>query len=319
MLCPLCQRHARRNGTNRSGSDRYRCDACHHSFTDAQTQLVDRRRLPVERAAFCLRLLLEGSSVRSIERLLGINRNTIIHTMVEAGDRCRCYLDGLRSLPATDVQVDELWAFVRMKEKTRLRLGCGEECGDVWCFIAIERGTKLILAHHIGKRTPEDALLFAEQLRRATRPARFQLSTDGFTSYPEAIRSVFGLGIDYGTVVKVIGPTPEEGTAGRYSPGRVTAIHKDTVIGSPDRDRICTSHIERQNKTLRMQIRRYTRLTDGHSKKWENHAAAVALYLAYFNFCRIHSTIETAPAVAAGLAEQPWSVPDLLDRVSRPA
>jgi len=262
--------------------------------------------------------LLEGSSIRSIERLLRIHRDTIMHTMVEVGERCQCYLDGLRSLPAADVQVDELWAFVGMKEKTRLRLGHGEEYGDVWCFIAIERATKLILAFHIGKRTHEDTMLFAEKLRRTTRPAHFQLSTDGFTSYPEVIRSVFGRGIDYGTVVKVIGPTPEEGTAGRYSPGRVTAVHKDTVIGSPDRDRICTSHIERQNKTLRMQIKRYARLTDAHSKKWENHEAAVALYLAYFNFCRIHSTIETAPAVAAGLIEQPWSVPDLLDRVSRP-
>src|SRR5206468_1354103 len=127
---------------------------------------------------------------------------------------------------------------------------------------------KLILAFHVGKRTPDDTLLFAEKLRRVTRPGHFQLSTDGFTSYPPIISEVFGCHVDYGQIVKVFGNPPEEGTAGRYSPGQILSIDKWTVLGTPDEDRICTSHAERQNKTLRMQIRRFTRLTDGHSKKW---------------------------------------------------
>jgi IS1 family transposase len=217
-----------------------------------------------------------------------------------------------------DVQADELWAFCGCKEKTRLRLGRGQEVGDVWCFLAIERTTKLILAHHVGKRTPDDTLEFTEKLRRATRPYRFQLSTDGFTSYPGTVREVFGPNIDHGQIVKVFGPTAEQGTAGRYSPGQILSIDRTVIIGNPDQDRICTSHCERQNKTLRMQIRRYTRLTDGHSKKWANHEAAVALYLAYFNYCRVHSTIKTTPAKAAGITDHVWSVAELPETVGVP-
>jgi IS1 family transposase len=276
-------------------------------------------------------MLLEGNSIRSTSRLTGHDKNAIMDTMVEVGVRCAVFLDGLRELPAQDVQADELWAFCRMKEKTRLRLGRSEEYGDVWCFLAIERTSKLILAHHVGKRSQNDTLLFAEKLRRATRPARFQLSTDGFTSYPAAIWSVFGPQVDYGTIVKVIGPTAEEGTAGRYSPGSITAIYKDTVIGNPDNDKICTSHVERQNKTLRMQIRRYTRLTDAHSKKLANHEAMVALFFAYYNYCRPHATLTkrsasegharrlTTPAMAAGLTDHVWSMEELLQAINNPA
>ena len=153
--------------------------------------------------------LLEGNSLRSTHRLTGVARNTIVGTMVEGGAYCKRFLDDLRGLPAGDVQADELWAFVGCKEKTRIRLGRGLECGDVWCFLAIERNTKMILAHHVGKRTPDDTLEFAEKLRQTTRPNRFQLSTDGFNSYPGAIREVFGPNIDHGQIVKVFGPTAE--------------------------------------------------------------------------------------------------------------
>jgi len=318
MECPSCGNPARRFGFNRNGSRRYRCGVCRRTFTDPQSRPADNRRLPLSRAVDVLRQLLEGNSLRSTHRLTGVARNTIVGTMVEAGAYCKRFLDDLRSLPAGDVQADELWAFVGCKEKTRLRLGRGLEYGDVWCFLAIERNTKMILAHHVGKRTPDDALEFAEKLRRATRPARFQLSTDGFTPYPGAVDAVFGPNIDYGQIVKVFGPTAEQGTAGRYSPGQILSVDRTAVIGNPDQDRICTSHCERQNKTLRMQIRRYTRLTDGHSKKWENHEAAVALYLAYFNFCRVHSTIKTAPACFAGVTDHVWSVAELLQTVGVP-
>jgi transposase-like protein/IS1 family transposase len=318
MLCHLCNGPTRKFGRNRNGSRRYRCDVCRRTFTDARTRPVDRRRLSREKAVFVLRLLLEGNSLRSTHRLTEIARNTILATMVEAGERCQEFLNGLRNLPAADVQADELWAFCGMKEKTRQRLGRGPEFGDVWCFLAVERDSKLILAHHVDKRTPEAAMRFTEKLRRATRPARFQLSTDGFTPYPNTVDSVFGPNIDYGQIVKVFGPTAETGTAGRYSPGQCLAVDSWTVSGNPDEDRICTSHVERQNKTLRMQLRRYTRLTDGHSKKWANHEAAVALFVAYFNYCRVHSTIKTTPAVAAGLTDHVWSVAELLETVNVP-
>ena len=146
------------------------------------------------------------------------------------------------------------------------------------------------------------------------------MSTDGFTPYPGTVSEVFGPNIDYGQIVKVFGPTAEQGTAGRYSPGQVISVDRTAVIGRPDQDRICTSHCERQNKTLRMQIRRYTRLTDAHSKKWENHEAALALFFAYYNYCRPHMTLnaaageKTTPAMAAGLADQVWTVAELLER-----
>ena len=154
---------------------------------------------------------------------------------------------------------------------------------------------------------------------RATRPSRFQFSTDGFTSYPVTVDAVFGTNIDFGQIIKVFGPTAEQGTASRYSPGQVMATEKWAVIGTPNQDRICTSHVERQNKTLRMQLRRYTRLTDGHSKKWQNHEAAVALFVAYFNYCRVHMTLKTTPAVAAGITDHVWSVAELLETVEFPA
>lgn len=225
------------------------------------------------------------------------------------------------------MQADELWAFVGMKEKTRERLNRGPEFGDAWTFLAIERDTKLILAFHVGKKTPDDALLFVEKLRRATRPSRFQLITDGFTPYPPAVREVFAGQVDYRQIVKVFGNPPEGGTAGRYSPGQIISVERWTVTGTPDEDRICTSHVKRQNKTLRMQIRRFTRLTDGHSKKWENHEAAVALFVAYYNYCRVHMTLTKAtrgeaetlrkvtPAMAAGLTDHVWPVAELLQAI----
>ena len=315
MNCPRCQGSTRRFGFNRNGSQRYRCDSCHLTFTDEATRPRDGRRLSEDREVMALRHLLEGNSVRSTERLLEIHRDTILDAMVRAGEGCQRVLEGLRHLPAEDVQIDELWAFCHCKERTRVRLGLGEEVGDIWTFLGIERTNKLVLAFHVGKRTPEDALEFVEKLRRATQPARFQLSSDGFTPYPGVVDEVFGPNVDFGQIVKVYGPTAEQGTAGRYSPGQVIAVDRWPTIGNPDPDRICTSHAERQNKTLRMQLRRFTRLTDGHSKKWANHEAAVALFVGYFNFCRVHSTIRQTPAMAAGIAAHAWSVQELLDRV----
>jgi IS1 family transposase len=285
-------------------------------------------RLSTAKAIMCLRMLLEGSSIRSIERLTGVNRNTIVSLLVLVGQRSKAFLDNLRHVPVEDVQIDELWGFVGCKEKTRARLGRGEDKGDCWCFTAIERTTKMIVAHHVGKRTPEAAMLFTEKLRRATRFSRFQLSSDGFTPYPTTIDSVFGPNIDYGQIIKIFGNSPETGTAARYSPGEVTGTYKNCCMGNPDPDRICTSHVERSNKTLRMQIRRLTWLTDSHSKKWENHEAALAMFFAFYNYCRPHTTLAkqaveegvarrpTTPAMMAGMTDHVWTVGELLQQIA---
>jgi IS1 family transposase len=202
-----------------------------------------------------------------------------------------------------------------MKEKTRVYLNREECYGDVWCFTAIERHTKLILTWHVGKRTPEDTAIFAEKLYHATQ-GRFQLTTDGYTPYRPVIRETFnGRGIDYATLVKVYGES--EDSSRRYSPSEMVGTTETAIMGAPEENRICTSHVERSNKTLRMQIRRLTRLTDAHSKKWENHEAAMALFFAYYNFCRRHMTIKMTPAQRAGLTTETWTLERLLAEASR--
>ncbi len=308
----------RRFGYNRNGSRRHRCPACARTFTDEATRPTDQRRLSRDKAVFCLRLLLEGNSVRSTERLTGVHRDTILHTMTDAGAACQRFLERvLRRLPVTDVQADELWGFVGCKEKTRLRRGYGEERGDAWCFVALDRPTRMVVTWHVAKRTPDATLEFAEKLRRAT-TGRFQLTTDGFTPYRSEMPFVFGPRIDFAQLVKVYASPQGENSQARYSPGDVVDTYSVTVTGEPDEDRICTSHAERGNLTLRMQIRRLTRLTNAHSKKWENHEAAMALFFAYYDFCRPHQTlteeaeVKTTPAMKAGLTDHVWSVEELL-------
>lgn len=316
MRCPICQTESRRFGFARSGSQRYRCDACARTFTDESTRAVDRRRVDPAKMNLVLRLLLEGNSIRALERQLNVNRNTIMWGMVEAGEKCRAFVEKtVCNVQVEDVQCDEIWGFCGMKEKTRLRLKRPECFGDVWCFTAIERHTKLILTWHVGKRTPTDTAIFADNLYHATR-GRFQLTTDGFTPYRTVIPAILGGRVDFATLVKVYGETDEEG-ARRYSPATILGTIETPLLGDPDEDRICTSHVERSNKTLRMQIRRLTRLTDAHSKKWENHEAAMALFFAYYNFCRVHGTIKMTPAQRSGLTTETWSLKKLLAEAGR--
>ena len=314
MQCPICQGQTRRFGRNRSGSQRYRCDACARTFTDESTLPADRRRVENEKVILCLRMLLEGYSIRSVERLTNVHRDTIIAAMVEAGEKCGRFLERVvTGVAVEDVQVDEIWGFVGCKEKTRLRNNYSEDFGDAYCFTALERHTKLILAWHVGKRTPADTVLFAEKLSRAT-SGRFQLTTDGFRPYLTVIPRTFGDRVDFATLVKVYGGPEDERW---YSPPRVIDVIATPQRGEPDMDEACTSHVERHNRTLRMGIRRLTRLTDAHSKKWSNHEAALALFLAYYNFCRVHTTLKTTPAVAAGLAVRTYSLQELLEAASR--
>jgi transposase-like protein/IS1 family transposase len=317
MFCPTCQNPARRFGFNRNGSQRYRCAEC-GTFTDADTRPTDRRRLAPEKAVLRLRMLLEGVSVRSVERLTEVHRDTILHTMVEAGKNCQRFLEtAIHRIHVEDVQADEIWGFVGCKERRKQQQGYGEEVGDAWCFVAIERGNKMVLAWHLGKRTPQDTAAFAAKLSDATR-GRFQLSTDGYTPYRTAIPLVFGQNIDFAQLVKVYATPSQEGGQTRYSPGEVVDSYPVICMGEPDEGRICTSHAERANLTIRMTVRRMTRLTNAHSKKWDNHEAAMALYFAYYNYCRSHMTLnermgyKCSPAMAAGLASHVWTVAELL-------
>jgi IS1 family transposase len=233
--------------------------------------------------------------------------------MVEAGEKCQIWMESvIKQIHVDDVEVDEIWGFVGCKEKTRIQNGYDEMYGDAWCFLAVERNTKLILAWHMGKRTGEDTYAFADKLARAT-AGRFQLTTDGFAPYKSVIPATFAGRADYATLVKIYGKSGDEA---RYSPAKIIDAQKTVKMGLPDEDRICTSFVERSNRQIRMQIRRMTRLTDAHSKKWENHEAAFALFFAYFNFCRVHMTLKTTPAVASGWALRPWTLEELLDQAT---
>src|ERR1022692_4385829 len=248
MMCPICQGGTRRFGWNRNGSQRYRCDACEKTFTDEQTRPQDHRCVEPAKLLTILNMLLEGSSIRSLERVCHVGRNTIMRAMVEAGENCRAFMEKkVQSVTCEDVQADEIWGFVGMKEKTRIRRGLAEDgVGDVWCFTAIERHTKLILTWHVGKRTPTDTAVFADNLYFATR-GRFQLTTDGFTPYRTAIPAILGGRVDFATLVKVYGESEDDR---RYSAGTVIDVIATSRLGDPDEDRICTSHVERANKTL---------------------------------------------------------------------
>lgn len=262
-----------------------------------------------------MKMFVEGCSVRSIERLTGVHRDTILNLLVLAGERCeRLLAETIKNLEVKDVECDEMWGYVGMKEKAKKKYYSDmytdtDHVGDAYTYVAIERNSKLILAWHLGKRNKQETLQFIVKLRRATQ-GKFQLSSDGWPSYPEAIDRVFGIGINYAQLIKVYAAA-RDGQQ-RYSPAEVVDAEAIPRVGMPDFERICTSHVERQNLTMRMQIRRLTRLTNGFSKKWNNLKAAVALHFAWYNFVRVHSSLKVTPAMKAGLTNHAWSLQELL-------
>jgi IS1 family transposase len=266
---------------------------------------------PEEKAILATRLLLEGNSIRSTERIVGLDRTTIARLLVLAGERCEKLLaETIQNVPVRDVEADETWGFVGMKERAKANLtNAADTLGDAYTYVAMERNSKLILAWHLGKRNRQDTLQFIVKLRRATE-GKFQLTTDGWPSYPDAVERVFGSDIHYAQLVKVYAAS-RDGEQ-RYSPAEVVDVEVVPRAGMPDYERICTSHIERQNLTIRMQMRRLTRLTNAFSKKWENLKAAIALHFAYYNFCRLHSSLRVTPAMEAGITDHVWSIAELI-------
>jgi transposase-like protein/IS1 family transposase len=310
MLCRQCGNQTRKFGRDRNQNQRYQCPACRITFSNRPANPLGEMRLPINKAVQVVSLLMEGCSVRSTERLSGVHRDTICNLLTIAGDTAKDVLESrIVNAPVKDVEIDEIWGFVGMKEKTRLRdYALSDDVGDAWCFIGFEANTKLILSWHLGKRTPIDVECFLEKLR-CTVADGFQLTSDGFKPYPQAIWSVFGQTVSYAQLIKNYGQSDDDR---RYSPPQIVSIDKIARIGNPDIDRVCTSYVERNNLSVRTFVRRMTRLTIGFSKKWENHEAALSLFFAYFNFCRKHSTLRTTPAIAAGLTDHVWSVEDLL-------
>ncbi len=314
MTCHNCKIIAVKIGKDRKGNQRFRCNACRKTFQEQQDKPLDNMRLPLEKALLCLKLLVEGNSIRSTERITGVEKKTILSLLVLTGERCERLLDEkIRKVVVNDLQLDEIWGYVSMKEKTKKRQGKDDvQLGDAYTFVALERDSKLVVAWHLGRRTEKDTLIFTEKIFKAVDGTenRFQVSTDGFKAYPDALSYSLGTRADYAQLIKIYAaPDPTEH---RYSPSRVVEAVPNIVFGNPDPEKICTSHVERQNLTMRMMMRRLTRLTNAFSKKWENLRAALALHFAYYNFCRIHKTIRCTPAMEAGITKHIWELQDLL-------
>jgi transposase-like protein/IS1 family transposase len=312
MNCSTCEVECVRFGKHRNGLRRFRCPRCGKTFTEPHKRPLDGMTVPMDQAVLALQLLVEGASIRSTERITGLHRDTILRLLVLAGQRCeRLMADRVRNVPVKDVQCDEIWGYVQKKESHKLPSEASDESiGDAYCFVAIERHTKLVLNFTLGRRSQATTNAFIEGVREATTAQPFQISTDGFNPYIAAIDNTLSDRVDYGMLVKVYA-APREGQQ-RYSPADVVEAVPRAVLGNPDKRRICTSHVERQNLTMRMQIRRLTRLTNAFSKKWENLWAALCLHFAHYNFCRIHSTIRVTPAMESGLTDHVWTIAELL-------
>jgi IS1 family transposase len=272
-------------------------------------------QLSTERRAAVVRCLVEGNSIRATCRMTGAAKGTALKLLVQLGEVCALYQSHkLRGLRCRRIQVDEIWSFVGAKQKT-VKAGA-KGAGDVWTWTALDADTKLIVSWLVGPRTAPMAHDFMQDLSRRL-AHRVQLTTDGFRAYVDAVDGAFGIDVDYGMLVKVYGEHTH--TAGRYSPPECIGAFKCPQTGNPDPDYVSTSYVERQNLTMRMGMRRFTRLTNGFSKKVENHAHAVALHFMHYNFCRPHQTLTeshprhypTTPAMAAGLADHVWSVEEV--------
>jgi transposase-like protein/IS1 family transposase len=311
MKSPCCQFEAKRFGKDRKGTQRYRCNDCGKTFALRTERPLDSMHLPVQKGIGALELLLEGCSVNTTQRLTGVHHTTILRLLVLAGEKCERLLGKkVVNVPVNEVQADEIWSFVGKKQKA-LRPGDDPNFGDAYCFVAMEKRTKLILNFALGKRDQATTNAFIEGLRLATSRQKFQITTDGFASYRSAITTTLHDRCDFAQLIKVYRATPEGER--RYSPAEVVSTEVVPVMGDPDPEKICTSHIERQNLTMRMQMRRFTRLTNGFSKKWENHWAALCLWFAFYNFCRVHSKLRVTPAMEAGITDHIWSVRELLN------
>jgi IS1 family transposase len=274
-------------------------------------------RLPTKTRAQVLTMLCEGSSMRSISRVCDVSINTVDKLLRDAGAVCAAFHDEkVCAVKSQNVQCDEIWSFNYCKQKNRKNAKAApESAGDVWTFTAIDADSKLILSWLVGGRTGDTAYEFMSDVESRV-AGRIQLTTDGFAAYKDAVGGTFGSDVDYGQLVKVYGPTSEgvQGTR-RYSPASFVGAHKTDVFGSPDRKKISTSYVERQNLTMRMSMRRFTRLTNAFSKRFENHCNAIAIFYFWYNWVRQHKAHKLSPAMAAGLTDTLMDMSAIVDMI----
>jgi IS1 family transposase len=271
-------------------------------------------KLPLAKRAQILNLLCEGMSMRAVSRVVDVSFNTVAKALIDAGTVCAEMHDELvRDVRAERIECDEIWAFNYCKQRAVASAkNAPADAGDIWTWTGIDADSKLIVSYLVGDRSGQAAIELMDDLR-ARLANRVQLTTDGHRAYLEAVEGAFGGDVDYAQIIKMYGPTPSP--AGRYSPAECTGIKKVRIEGNPDIKKVSTSYVEVHNKTMRMHMRRFTRLTNGHSKKVANHAHMVALYTLFYNFIRTHGKLRMSPAMAAGIATTFLSFEDVLARI----
>jgi IS1 family transposase len=276
-------------------------------------------RISTAKQVAVISALVEGCSVRSTVRLTGVSKGAILRLLARVGAACAQYQDAaIRNVSARRVQIDEIWSFVACKQKnlTPEITQKNPDAGDVWTFVSIEAQTKLVLTWLVAHRDAGCATEFIQDV--ASRLSnRIQLTTDGHKMYLSAVEDAFGSDVDYAMLQKLYGADPDGEK--RYSPAKCIGCMSETIMGTPDPKHVSTSYIERQNLTMRMNIRRFTRLTNAFSKKLENHAHSVALFYMHYNFVRVHQTLRVTPAMEAGLTRSVWSIADIVALADEPA
>lgn len=273
--------------------------------------MISMNRLDRSKRIQVVRCLVEGNSIRATVRMTGVAKNTVAKLLIDLGTACAKYQDeNLRNLPCRRVQCDEIWSFVGAKQKNVSEEQMADGWGDVWTWTAIDADTKLVPCWMVGQRGIESATEFIGDLASRLK-FRVQLTTDGHRPYLNAVEDAFGDDIDFAQLIKVYGSSGEAQT--RYSPSQCIGTLTNAVTGSPEPKHISTSFVERQNLTMRMSMRRFTRLSNAFSKKLENHMAAIALHFMYYNFARIHTTLRVTPAMAAGVTSKLWDVEDIVN------
>ena len=273
-------------------------------------------KLPIKKRTQILNMLVEGMSMRSISRIADVSINTVTKLLNDAGEACLELHDELvRDVQSERIQADEIWSFCYAKQRNvKDAKAAPNGAGDVWTWTAIDADTKLMVSYFVGDRSGESALILADDLRSRLASERVQITTDGHNAYLNAIEEAFGTDADYATIEKVYRTDPAH-ARGRYSPPVCIGAKKKRVEGNPDERHVSTSYVERANLSIRMQNRRFTRLTNGFSKKFQNHVHALALYFMFYNFIRVHKSLRVTPAMEAGLTDRIWSLENIIDRI----
>jgi IS1 family transposase/transposase-like protein len=318
MIAVACQHENRRtNGKHKSGAQRFRCKDCGASWTQ-ETAALGGMRIGMDRAVQIVTMLCEGMSVSGVARATSTDPHTILDLLVYLGERCETFMqENIRDVFVDDVQCDEIWQFILCKKATAKQQNYVGGCGDSFCFTAIDRSSKLLVCWHMGKRTEEHTDQFMAKLAAATH-GTFHVSTDGWRSYPVAVKRHLGERVDHGVMQKIYGVNFMEDQR-RYSPARIIGSSRTPMHGDPySQEKICTSHVERMNGSIRTFVKRMGRLTYCFSKKWANHRAALAVFFCHYNWCRKHRSLKgQTPAMAHGLATGVWSVRELLEKTLR--